>query len=147
MDPLAELLAIEAIRRLKARYFQCVDGKDWAGFAALFTDDARFDITADVPGVVFEGPSAIVAAASGGLTGAVSIHHGHCPEIEIQSAGSARGTWAMEDRIWWPEGAAVPLVSLHGFGHYHETYARIGDRWLIRSLVLTRLRVERVARR
>jgi hypothetical protein len=145
VDSLAELLAIEAIRGLKARYFRCVDGKDWAGFGALFTDDARFDMTDDMPGAVLEGPRAIVAAASGGLTGAVSVHHGHCPEIELLSAASARGIWAMEDRIWWPEGAA-PLASLHGFGHYHETYARVGDRWLIRTLKLSRLRVERVAR-
>jgi hypothetical protein len=147
VDSLAELLAIEAIRRLKARYFRCVDGKDWAGFGALFTDDVRFDITADVPGAVLQGPRAVVAAASEGLTGAVTVHHGHCPEIEILSADSARAVWAMEDRIWWQEGAVAPLAALHGFGHYHETYARIEGRWLIRTLKLTRLRVEHNARR
>lgn len=147
MDSLAELLATDAIRRLKARYFRCVDGKDWSGFGALFTDDARFDITADVPGAVLEGPRAIVEVASGGLTDAVSIHHGYCPEIEILSMDSARGIWAMEDRIWWQEDAAAPLARLHGFGHYHETYTRIADRWLIRTLKLTRVRVERVERR
>ena len=142
MNELERLLAIEAIRRLKARYFRCVDTKDWQGFAALFAPDARFDISADMPGGVFVGPSAIAQVASGGLQGAVSAHLGHSPEIEITSDHTAEAIWGMEDLIRWDDAAASPLRSLHGFGHYHETYERLDGRWYIKSLCLRRLRLD-----
>jgi len=140
------LLAIEHVRRLKARYFRCVDGKDWSGFGALFAADARFDISADLPGGVFVGPSAIARVASEGLQGAVSVHLGHSAEIDITSDDTAEATWGMEDLIRWDDGASAPLRSLHGYGHYHETYVRQGDRWYIKSLRLTRLRLDVVRR-
>jgi hypothetical protein len=40
----------------------------------------------------------------------------------------------------WPPGAA--LKTLHGFGHYHETYRRLEDGWRIQTSTLTRLRVD-----
>src|SRR5690606_35420468 len=75
------------------------------------------------------------------LAGAVSIHHGHMPEIEILSADQAAGIWAMEDRIFWPSNnpTVMGLESLHGYGHYHEKYRRVDGRWLIQSLKVTRL--------
>ena len=33
-----QLLDIEAIKQLKARYFRCMDTKDWDGFAGVFRD-------------------------------------------------------------------------------------------------------------
>ena len=62
------------------------------------------------------------------------------PEIELTSTITARGVWAMEDLIWWPEGSR--RKTLHGFGHYHETYEKIDGRWLIKTLRLTRLRMD-----
>ncbi len=52
----------------------------------------------------------------------ITVHHGHMPEITLLSDTTARGIWAMEDKLWWPEGS--PLVHLHGYGHYHETYEK-----------------------
>jgi hypothetical protein len=62
------------------------------------------------------------------------------PEIELTSATTARGVWAMEDLIWWPEESR--RKTLHGFGHYHETYEKIDGHWLIKTLRLTRLKVD-----
>ncbi|MGA8705569.1 MAG: nuclear transport factor 2 family protein [Steroidobacteraceae bacterium] len=138
------MLAIEQIRRLKARYFRCVDTKDWQGFGELFLPNAHFDISADLPGGVFEGVATIVRVASEGLRGAVSVHLGHSPEIDVTSELTAAAIWAMEDRIRWDDAAVAPLRSLHGFGHYHEVYERREERWQIRSLRLTRLRVDLV---
>ncbi len=42
------LLAIEEIKALKARYFRCMDTKDWDGFAALFTIDASLDVSGEM---------------------------------------------------------------------------------------------------
>ena len=45
----------------------------------------------------------------------------------------------MEDRLQGPDGKNV----LTGYGHYHETYERIGGEWKIKTLLLTRLRMDR----
>jgi hypothetical protein len=142
MDPLHKLIAIEEIKCLKARYFRYVDTKDWEGFKSLFAADAVFDISQDVPGCVLTGPERIAQAASVPLTGCVSVHHGHCPEIEITSATSATGIWAMEDKLRWSADSALPNQTLHGYGHYVESYERIAGQWHIKTLKLTRLRVD-----
>ena len=142
MTDIEKLLAIEEIKKLKARYFRCVDTKDWDGFKAVFTPDALFDINQDVPGCVLIGPEKIAAAASLPLTGCVSVHHGHCPEIEITSETTAAGIWAMEDILRWSQDSASPNRTLHGYGHYIETYEKIGGHWGIKTMKLRRLRVE-----
>jgi hypothetical protein len=59
----------------------------------------------------------------------------HAPEIELTSATTARGIWALEDVV-----RLAPGVNLRGYGHYHETYEKIDGQWLITSSTLTRLR-------
>lgn len=44
MTDLEQLLAIEAIKHLKARYFYCMDVKDWEGMREVFSADAIFDV-------------------------------------------------------------------------------------------------------
>ena len=146
MDALEKLVAMEEIRALKARYFRCVDTKDWNGFGEVFADDALFDISDDVPGCVVTGRDKIVAAASVPLTHAISVHHGHCPEISLTSATTATGIWAMEDMLRWSEAADMPLRALHGYGHYFESYERIDGAWKITSLKLKRLAVDHTPR-
>jgi hypothetical protein len=60
------------------------------------------------------------------------------PEIEITSPTTARGVWAMEDKLRWPERG----TAMHGYGHYHETYELVDGAWRIKTLTLTRLRVD-----
>ena len=43
-SPVDTLLAIEAIKQLKARYFRFMDVHDWDEFRTLFTEDALFDV-------------------------------------------------------------------------------------------------------
>lgn len=102
-----------------------------------------FDIGDDVPGRIVIGADAIVEAASKPMVGCVSVHHGHCPEIEITSDTTATGIWAMEDMLCWGEESPRAGAWLHGFGHYFETYEKVEGRWLITSLKLKRLRVTR----
>jgi len=70
------------------------------------------------------------------------VHHGHMPEITLTSPTSAAGIWAMEDKLWAPEGHPIGWRHLHGYGHYHETYERSDDRWRIRTIRLSRLHIE-----
>jgi hypothetical protein len=136
------LLATEEIKRLKASYFRFVDTKDWKAFRNVFAPDAHFDISDDVPGCILKGREAISQAVSVPLAGCVSVHHGHCPEIEITSDTTASGTWAMEDMLRWAADSAYPNQTLHGYGHYVETYEKIGGRWHIKTMKLQRLRVD-----
>lgn len=139
MDDIEKLLAIEELKNLKARYFRCVDTKDWPGFQAVFAPDGRLDFADDVPGRVLIG-SEIADGVSHLLDGCDSIHHGHCPEIEITSDTTATGIWAMEDRLRWGDEASNQTA--HGYGHYFETYEKAGGRWYIKETKLRRLRVD-----
>ncbi len=142
MNDTSKLLALEQLKGLKAKYFRCVDTKDWPGFRDLFTEDALFDISDDIPGCVVTGADNIVQTVSEPLADVVSVHHGHCPEIELTSDATATGIWAMEDMLWWPENSSAPIRALHGYGHYHETYECIDGHWVIKTMKLRRLRVD-----
>jgi hypothetical protein len=63
------------------------------------------------------------------------------PEIDVLSEDAARGTWAMEDVLRWTAGGSDLTQVLHGYGHYHDSYARVDGRWLIQSSSLSRLSV------
>ncbi|MGK2908272.1 MAG: nuclear transport factor 2 family protein [Sphingobium sp.] len=146
-EPLQTLLAIEEIKRLKARYFRLMDCKDWEGFALLFARDAVFDVR----GALEENPeqsdqepirgrNAIAAYVSVGINPITSAHYGHMPEIEILSEDRATGIWALADILRMPPGA--PFARFYGYGHYHETYVREDGAWRIDELKITRLMVE-----
>ena len=136
----ADLIDIEAIKQLKARYFRFLDLKRWEDFGQIFTDDATMATPADVPDAVTVGRAEIVAMVSRGVGAAVTVHHGHMPEIHIDTPTTAHGVWAMEDMLWW-EGDG-PARHMHGYGHYHEDYVKVDGEWRIRVNRLTRLRVD-----
>jgi hypothetical protein len=161
MTACEQVLAIEAIKRLKARYFRCVDTKDWAGFLALFAPDAVIDTSEaftpkDYTGALLEFNGVVppppnpagrcddiakfVVDLSKVLDGVSTVHHGHMPEIELTSPTTATGIWAMEDILRWPRDSAIR--DMHGYGHYRETYELLPKGWRIKTLKLTRLRVD-----
>jgi hypothetical protein len=134
-----ELVAIEAIKQLKARYFRSMDIKDWKGMRAVFADSARIALPDD-DGSVHDDIDAFMVMLEDRLGDVTTVHHGHMPEITLTTPTTATGIWAMEDLLRWPDGG--PFRQLHGFGHYHETYENIDGDWLIGTLTLTRLRVD-----
>jgi hypothetical protein len=146
MNTLNELVAIRAIEGIKARYCRFMDTKRWDDWGMLFTENATLDVSDDVtpemgPQTV-HGRAAIVAQVRGVVDTARTTHQVHSPEINLLSATTANGIWAMQDVVVWPEGVARPvpgLNSLTGFGHYHETYSLAVGEWRIASLKLTRL--------
>jgi anti-sigma factor ChrR (cupin superfamily) len=149
MTDAERLTAIEDITRLMARRIRAMDSKDWALYDTCHAADATLDSFGTLPdrhkpaGSVARGKDEILAMIRKVVDGAVkltTVHHAHMPEIEITSPTTAKGIWAMEDLLWWRNGDATE--HLRGFGHYHETYEKIAGEWLIKSRVLTRLRVE-----
>lgn len=133
MDAAEVLRAIGAIHLLKARYFRLLDTKQWEAFGALFTGDAELYAGPD-PRERFAGREAIVRGVAAALEEAVTVHHGHMPEIEITGETTATGIWAMQDHV------ELPRLVLRGAGHYHDDYALEGGVWRIRRSRLVRLR-------
>ena len=105
MDHAQQCLELESIKQLKARYFRCMDTKDWEGWRRVFTDDAsiEFDLAVSTlgrpgePAPKLVGREAILAYVSQAFATNQTVHHGHTPEIELLSETRARGIWAMED--------------------------------------------------
>src|SRR5262245_12526658 len=151
MSAADKLLAIEEIKQLKARYFRYVDTKDWEGYKSVFAPDITF--TWGERNEVRHGPEGkLQLIRDTGLYDRMrSVHHGFMPEIEILSPTTAKGIWAMEDLVWYPAGLEPksktellkPGESMHGYGHYYETYTKINGHWLIQSQDLKRLRVDK----
>ena len=135
---------IEEIKQLKARYFRLLDTKRWAEWRGVFTDDCRFEGTRRT----FPDADDFVAATSAWLGPAVTIHHGHMPEIALTGTDTARGIWAMYDWVEFPEPTPEgPFPGGRGFvgsGHYEEAYRREAGAWKIALLRLTRLRLDPV---
>jgi uncharacterized protein (TIGR02246 family) len=132
----AHLVDIEEIKQLKARYFRLMDTGQWEAWAEVFAEDASLRWGPE-EGAIVHGRDRIVKSVRRILKDAVTVHHGHMPEIEILSSDRARGIWSMFDHVDTPE------FELRGFGHYEEEYVKRDGRWVIHRLVLTRLREDR----
>jgi hypothetical protein len=124
---------VRALERLKARYCRTLDTKDWSGFRDVLTDDFVSDTTGS-GGPVIHGADEFVAFIRSTLDRCVTVHQVQQPELDLTSATSAHGVWAMQDVVRLRRG-----LTLHGHGHYDETYEKTGGQWRIRSSILTRL--------
>ena len=137
MTDLERLLALEEIKTLKARRDRAVDTKDWDTYLALHAPDHEshndgFDH--------WKSAEEMIANVRKLLPeGKISVHHSHTPEISFESPTKAKGIWAMEDNIFWKEDGEQHW--LHGFGFYHETYEKRGDKWLFTRRQLKRTHV------
>ncbi|ULE33287.1 nuclear transport factor 2 family protein [Mycobacterium sp. IDR2000157661] len=130
----SDLVEIESIKQLKARYCRLLDTKDWTAWRDIFTDDFHSD-TSESGGKVIDGADEFVAFTRKSLRNQATVHQVHAPEIEVTSASTACGVWALEDVVRFGPG-----VNLRGYGHYTETYEKTDGQWRIKSSKLTRLR-------
>jgi hypothetical protein len=146
ISALHNLLSLERIRQVKARYCRYIDTKQWQRLPSLFADDCRFEGLGSAPAGA--DVATFVSGVSTRLNNTISVHHCHMPEITLTSATSARGIWAMEDYVEWQDGSTVKETPGHrgfyGFGHYEEEYRIDAGEWKISFLRLTRLRIDAV---
>lgn len=143
MNDVERLLAIEEVKCLKSRYFYYLDHREWERWRdEVWAENGLLEVP-EVLDAPIRGADNIVAWAASRCEHQRSIHHGHMPDIEILSADSARGIWAMEDILRWRDlpSKAQGYSVLQGYGHYHETYIRSDAGWRIQSSRLTRLHV------
>ena len=117
---LQDLIDLEAIRQLRARYCLLLDALAWEDFETLFTPDCRFSVGSGD----YEGAPAFVAALSKNLAGELHVHVAQMPILEITGPGKAKGFWSFNNR-----GA---------LGHYQDEYVRGDDgAWRFSSMTMT----------
>ncbi|HVN84188.1 MAG TPA: nuclear transport factor 2 family protein [Candidatus Binatia bacterium] len=133
---------IEAIKRLKYKYLRCLDLKLWDELADCFTEDAT---AAYGDGQYsFAGRDEIMQFLRNALDGRTKItsHRVHQPEIDLTSATTATGSWALEDTVIETE----MKLTIRGAAFYRDEYVKVGGQWKIRSTGYQRLFEERLSR-
>jgi SnoaL-like domain len=136
--------AFDEIGMRKARYCRYVDTKLWEDFRKLFADgpDIRFF---DVDGntiTAFTSVGEFVTASDRYLEGARTIHQVHNAEMERVNDGQVNAIWSMEDYLVFPKADDSRPASMHGYGHYHETWKFKDGQWRIAKLELRRTILE-----
>lgn len=151
MNDVEQLSAIEEIKRAKARYFRGVDTSDPELVRAILAEDCVLDYRGcctdpstghdflPAMNVVLRGASSWSAEGFAKL-GIVSAHHGYNFDVTFTSDTTADVVLAMTDRLFMPPGG--PWSRMTGHGYYHETYEKIGGRWKLKTVRISRLRVE-----
>lgn len=141
-DPIAVLVALEEIRRLKHAYARCLDTKDWDGLADLLLPEA----TASYGGGAYEltGRDAVLGFLRDALgrTSVLTVHAVGQPEIELDGPGEARATWRLTDEV-------IDLdhgIRVRGASFYDDRYRRVDGRWRIAHTGYRRLFEELVPR-
>lgn len=143
------LIAIEDIKQLKARYYRCLDTKDWECWRTqVFTPDFAFLNANGAPQGTARGPQVMIdVITNNGIYDRVkTVHQGHMPEIEILSPTTARGIWQGDFMHTYPVGQpyqttgreiAAPGLTNHTWTFYKETYEKIGGKWFIKTIDLS----------
>jgi len=125
---------IEAIRRLRHKYFRCLDGKLWDEIAECFAEDVR---TSYFNGEIkTNGRDELLNFFRAGLTDALlALHHGHHPEIEITSESAAKGMWCLYNYLIDKEHNRGQRIG----GVYRDEYVKEKGQWKIKSIVCNQL--------
>ena len=148
VSDLERLMAIEDIKQVKARYFRCMDQKDWDAFEAVFAPDVVFDLREAIfardqqTGEILKsgdiqipeeqatnedwlqrGAANVRKWEETVLQGVVTVHHGHMPEIELTSPTTAHGYWHLEHRLQFPRrNAYADIEWLPDNAPFHELH-------------------------
>ncbi len=120
---------IEAIKRLKYRYWRCLDLKRWDELAGCFTEDATVEYSEGK--YRFRGVQAIMnflTTSLGRQSGSITVHHGHQPEIDLRGEAEAHGTWALDNYLFNPEQKRNVRIG----AYYHDEYVKADGAWKIK---------------
>ena len=124
-----DLQEIEAIKRLKYKYFRCLDTKRWDEMRECFTEDATSAYSSGK--YSFQGREQILKFLVDAMDRptVLSAHHGHHPEIELTSATTAVGVWALADTFIDVEAG----ITVRGAAYYRDDYVKVNGQWKIKS--------------
>jgi hypothetical protein len=124
---------IESIKRLKCKYWRCLDRKLWRELTECFARGATADYG---PRLRFRGRKAIVAflKQSLGPDSVTTFHMGHNAEIEVTGEDRARGRWVLNDFF-----IMQPTTKRRGWGFYDDEYIKEDGRWKKKRTKMTTL--------
>lgn len=122
-----ELLEIEKIKQLKARYLRGLDTNDWALFESSMSEDCTGRYNSGK--LSFDTREDIVDFMRQNLSGekVLTLHQGHQPEIEIIDEATARASWYLQDIVIHLEAG----VRIYGSAVYEDSYRKEGGEWRI----------------
>ena len=120
---------IEAIKCLKAKYFRCLDSKDWSELETTLSPNI---VTSYSDGkLVFKSPKEVTGYLESVMpVEEISMHMGHTPEITIESENIATGRWYLEDNLIFT-GGEYKGVGINGGAFYTDKYEKIDGQWYI----------------
>ncbi|MEB3371734.1 nuclear transport factor 2 family protein [Saccharopolyspora mangrovi] len=129
----------------QSQYCFYVDTKEWDRLRMLFSEEATFagfSYTTDDPYDFVRGVSSFLESVR-------SVHHAMMPELRAIDERRVRGRWSMHDMLTWEpdsfvyKGIEIPgMHGINGYGYYDEEYTRVGGKWYISHMQLTRLRID-----
>lgn len=139
---MVDLQELEAIKRLKYRYLRCLDLKRWDELAACFTEDASAAYSDGK--YSFAGRDQIMEflRTALGPSNMISAHHVHHPEIDVTSAATATGIWALEDTVI----ETGSNTTIRGAAFYFDEYVKVAGEWKIKATGYQRTFEEVVSR-
>jgi hypothetical protein len=129
MTDIETLLAIEAIKQLKARYFRALDTNDWDLFASTLTNECIGDYSDG--DLAFKNRDEIVSFMRNNLSGKkmLTLHQGHTPEITLLDKNNASGIWYLEDTVL----ALEANMRIYGAAIYTDEYRKEHNEWRINT--------------
>ncbi|RYJ44232.1 nuclear transport factor 2 family protein [Flavobacterium beibuense] len=132
------------IQSVMSAYCRLLDLQQWDKWRTLMADHATFEFenTEGERIAFFENPSEFIRVCIEHLKDTVTVHHLHNQEIMEINSDTAEMIWAMEDRLYFAKNDTRDASYFHGYGHYHISFVREGEHWLIAKLGLTRVRME-----
>jgi hypothetical protein len=125
---------IEAIKQVQGRFLRAADTRDTELIRTTIIDDFYCDTGSGGRGET-RGVENFVTRIS--TTPALAVHHALMPEIELTSPNTANGIWAVHMFAKTANGTVVD-----GFGHYNNTYEKVGGSWRLSTLRLSWLHRE-----
>lgn len=129
MAAMADLQAIEEIKRVKYRYLRALDTKHWNDFADTLTEDVACDYGSSMGKELrFTNRAELVQYMRTSMPAGVITEHvvGH-PEITLDDTDEAEGIWYLRDRVLVP----AQNFMLFGAAFYRDRYRKTADGWKI----------------
>jgi ketosteroid isomerase-like protein len=125
---------IEAIKKLRARYWRCIREGLWDDFLDCFSDDAMVDLGT---GRQLQGKKALNKFYKEifPTLRSVIIPQGHNPEIDVLSETKAIGKWLIDN----PQTEIPSNVSIRLGSTYDEEYEKKSDGWRIKRQRVTHI--------
>lgn len=131
IERIGRLEDIEAIRRVKACYFNACDRKDIDAIRDCFVEGS-VHIDYGVIGTFADREGLIkVFIEQGCHPHVVDLHHGQNAEIDITGADTAKASWGL---YFYQVDTSTRMLTQLG-GNYEDEYRRVGGKWQISRTV------------